>query len=72
MPNARGIREAGFAPGHGPGYAPIDAAGRDARGIAEALASAELSTIWLNYADPRPLPPGPRAVEPGARARRRP
>ena len=52
MPNARGIREAGFAPGHGPGYAPVDAAGRDARGIAEALASAELATIWLNYADP--------------------
>jgi NADH-quinone oxidoreductase subunit G len=52
VPNARGIREAGFAPGHGPGYSPVEAAGRDARGIAEALASAELSTIWLNYADP--------------------
>jgi NADH-quinone oxidoreductase subunit G len=52
VPNARGIREAGFAPGHGPGYGPVDAAGRDARAIAEALASAELSTIWLNYADP--------------------
>jgi NADH-quinone oxidoreductase subunit G len=52
VPNARGIREAGFAPGHGPGYAPVETPGRDAREIAEALASAELSTIWLNYADP--------------------
>jgi NADH-quinone oxidoreductase subunit G len=52
VPNARGIREAGFAPGHGPGYEAVAAPGRDARGIAEALASGELSTIWLNYADP--------------------
>jgi NADH-quinone oxidoreductase subunit G len=52
VPNARGIREAGFAPGHGPGYEAVAAPGRDAHGIAEALASGELSTIWLNYADP--------------------
>jgi NADH-quinone oxidoreductase subunit G len=52
VPNARGIREAGFAPGHGPGFEAVAAPGRDARGIAEGLASGELSTIWLNYADP--------------------
>ena len=52
MPNARGLREAGFAPGHGPGYATLAEPGLDARGIAEGLASGELSTVWLNYADP--------------------
>src|SRR5829696_3903156 len=36
-PNGRGIREAGFAPGHGPGYASVSAPGRDAVGIAEGL-----------------------------------
>jgi NADH-quinone oxidoreductase subunit G len=51
-PNARGVREAGFAPGHGPGYETLAAPGRDAHGIAEGLASGELSTVWLNYADP--------------------
>jgi NADH-quinone oxidoreductase subunit G len=52
VPNARGIREAGFAPGHGPGYATLAQPGPDARSIAEALAAGELSTVWLNYADP--------------------
>jgi NADH-quinone oxidoreductase subunit G len=52
VPNARGLREAGFAPGHGPGYSTLAQPGRDARGIAEGLASGELSTLWLNYADP--------------------
>ena len=52
VPNARGLREAGFAPGHGPGFATLAEPGRDARGIAEGLASGELSTVWLNYADP--------------------
>ncbi len=52
VPNARGIREAGFAPGHGPGYETLAEPGRDARGIAQGLADAELSTIWLNYVDP--------------------
>ena len=51
-PNARGVREAGFAPGHGPGYAAPVAAGRDAEGIAEGLASGELHTVWLHHADP--------------------
>ena len=50
--NARGLREAGFAPGHGPGYATVAEPGLDARGIAEGLASGELSTVWLNHADP--------------------
>jgi len=52
VPNARGLREAGFAPGHGPGYETLTEPGRDAHGIAEGLASGELSTVWLNYADP--------------------
>ena len=52
MPNARGIREAGFAPGHGPGYATLAEPGRDARGIAAGLADGEIATVWLNYADP--------------------
>jgi NADH-quinone oxidoreductase subunit G len=50
--NGRGIREAGFAPDHGPGYAALDGPGRDARGIAEALAQGELSTVWLHHVDP--------------------
>ena len=50
--NARGVREAGFAPGHGPGYATVGEPGRDSAGIAAALASGELSTVWLHHADP--------------------
>jgi NADH-quinone oxidoreductase subunit G len=50
--NGRGVREAGFAPGHGPGYALVPESGRDARGIAEGLAAGELSTVWLHHADP--------------------
>ena len=52
VPNARGLREVGFAPGHGPGFSEVAEPGRDARGIAEGLADGELSTVWLNYADP--------------------
>ncbi len=51
-PNGRGIREAGFAPGHGPGYTSLAAPGRDADGIAEGLASGELHTVWLHHVDP--------------------
>ena len=40
VPTARGLREVGFAPGHGPGYATLAEPGRDARGIAEGLATA--------------------------------
>ncbi len=52
VPNSRGLREAGFAPGHGPGYETLAEPGRDAHGIAEGLASGELATVWLNYTDP--------------------
>ncbi len=50
--NGRGLREAGFAPGHGPGYAALDAPGLDAGGIADALIEGELSTVVLWHADP--------------------
>jgi NADH-quinone oxidoreductase subunit G len=50
--NGRGLREAGFAPGHGPGFATLAAPGRDARGIAEGLADGELHSVWLQHADP--------------------
>jgi NADH-quinone oxidoreductase subunit G len=50
--NARGVREAGFAPGHGPGYATLAESGLDAAAIASKLAAGELSTIWLHHADP--------------------
>ena len=46
------MREAGFAPGHGPGYTTLAAPGRDAGGIAEGLASGELHTVWLHHVDP--------------------
>ncbi len=51
-PNGRGLREAGFAPGHGPGYEAVAAPGRNARAIAEGLASGDLHTIWLHQVDP--------------------
>jgi NADH-quinone oxidoreductase subunit G len=51
-PNGRGLREAGFAPFHGPGYAPVATEGVDAAGIAAGLASGSLSTVWLHHADP--------------------
>ena len=51
-PTGRGLREAGFAPGHGPGFARLDSSGLDARAIAEGLASGELATVWLQHADP--------------------
>jgi NADH-quinone oxidoreductase subunit G len=50
--NARGLREAGFAPGHGPGYASVAEPGLDAHGIAEGLAAGELAAVWLQHADP--------------------
>ena len=67
VPNARGLREAGFAPGHGPGYAPL-APGRDARGIAAGLAEGELSTVWLHHADPVRFHPDRRLWERGLAA----
>jgi NADH-quinone oxidoreductase subunit G len=50
--NARGLREAGFAPGHGPGLATLAEPGLDANGIAEGLASGDISTVWLHHVDP--------------------
>jgi NADH-quinone oxidoreductase subunit G len=50
--NGRGLREAGLAPDHGPGYAPLEEPGLDATGIAEALERGELTTLHLHYADP--------------------
>ena len=51
-PNGRGVREAGFAPGHGPGYTTLSAPGGDAGAIAAGLASGDLHTVWLHHADP--------------------
>jgi NADH-quinone oxidoreductase subunit G len=51
-PNGRGVREAGFAPGHGPGYSTVAAPGHDAPAIAASLASGELHTVWLHHVDP--------------------
>jgi len=50
--NGRGLREAGFAPGHGPGYATLAEPGRGAAEIARGLADGELSTLYLLHADP--------------------
>ena len=52
--NGRGLREAGFAPSHGPGYAdsPVVGGGGDARAIATGLAAGELTTLLLLHADP--------------------
>jgi NADH-quinone oxidoreductase subunit G len=51
-PNGRGVREAGFAPGHGPGYTSLAAPGHDAPRIAEGLASGDLHSVWLHHVDP--------------------
>jgi len=52
--NGRGIAEAGFLPGRGPGYAAYyggDVA-RDAAGIAEGLRDGTLTGLYLLHADP--------------------
>ena len=51
--NGRGLREAGFAPGHGPGYATLEAplAG-GAAAIADGLEAGELSVVYLLQSDP--------------------
>ncbi len=54
--NGRGLREVGVLPNAGPGLGEIGA-GRDAHGIAEALAAGELSALHLLHCDPlRELP----------------
>ncbi len=50
--NGRGIREAGFAPGHGAGYADLDGDKPSAPGIAAGLADGSLSVAYLLHADP--------------------
>ena len=50
--NGRGLREAGFAPGYGAGFATLAEPGRGAAEIAQGLADADLSTLYLLHADP--------------------
>jgi NADH-quinone oxidoreductase subunit G len=50
--NGRGLREAGFAGGHGPGYATLPAPGAGATAIAQGLADGDLHTLYLLHADP--------------------
>ena len=55
--NGRGIREAGFAAAHGPGYADAGSAGLSATAVAGALADGDVSVLYLLGADPiRDLP----------------
>jgi NADH-quinone oxidoreductase subunit G len=61
--NGRGLREAGFAPGHGPGYTTLAAPGAGAGDIAEKLAGGELSTLLLWHADPLRTHPDRQAWE---------
>ena len=50
--NGRGLREAGALPNSGPGLIDVEQDGLDARGIADALSSGELSCLYLLGADP--------------------
>ena len=50
--NGRGLREAGFAGGHGAGYATLAEPGGGADAIARGLADGNLSTLYLLHADP--------------------
>jgi NADH-quinone oxidoreductase subunit G len=50
--NGRGLREAGFAGGHGPGYATLAEPSGGAAEIARGLADGELHTLYLLHADP--------------------
>jgi len=50
--NGRGLREAGVLPNVGPGLSQVEQEGLDARGIAEALTTGELSCLYLLGADP--------------------
>ena len=55
--NGRGLREAGFAPGYGPGFSTLAEGGRSAADIAQGLVDADVSTLYLLHADPlRTLP----------------
>jgi NADH-quinone oxidoreductase subunit G len=50
--NGRGLREAGLAPAHGPGYAALAQPGAAAGRIVHQLAGGGLSTLVLWHADP--------------------
>jgi NADH-quinone oxidoreductase subunit G len=50
--NGRGLREVGFAPGYGPGYATLAETGSDATAIAQGLGDGDLSVLYLLHADP--------------------
>jgi NADH-quinone oxidoreductase subunit G len=50
--NGRGLREAGVLPNAGPGLSQVEREGLDARGMAAALATGELSCLYLLGADP--------------------
>ena len=62
-PNGRGLREAGFAPGHGPGHATLADPGGGAGRIVDELADGTLSTVLLWHADPLRTHPDRRAWE---------
>ena len=54
--NGRGLREAGFTPSAGPGYAET-AVGRTTHGIARAAANGDIAALYLLHVDPlRELP----------------
>jgi NADH-quinone oxidoreductase subunit G len=50
--NGRGLRESGVLPNGGPGLSEREGEGLDARAIAEALSSGELSALYLLEVDP--------------------
>jgi NADH-quinone oxidoreductase subunit G len=50
--NGRGLRESGVLPNGGPGLSEREQEGLDARAIAEALSSGELSALYLLEVDP--------------------
>jgi NADH-quinone oxidoreductase subunit G len=62
LANARGLMEAGVAPGYGPGYEPLETASGEpaasAQQIGERLAEGRLEVVYLLHADPlrSPLP----------------
>jgi NADH-quinone oxidoreductase subunit G len=61
--NGRGLREVGFLPNAGPGYAAPAALGRDAAGIARAAARGEVRALYLLHSDPLRDLPGRAAWE---------
>ncbi len=65
--NGRGLREAGALPNAGPGLSALEQEGRDAQGIASALAEGELNALYLLQADPLsedPLSEDPLSEDP--------